>query len=116
MAGSGRHFLLASVILAASLLGACEDKTASAIARGNQAAKAGKLNDAASAYESATKSSPENARPYELLGHVYLQLGKSDDARKAYESALQRLPSSVDARIGLARLDGEAGKRDEAIK
>ncbi|MFL5321070.1 MAG: tetratricopeptide repeat protein, partial [Myxococcaceae bacterium] len=45
----------------------------------------------------------------------YFELGRNEEARKAYESALMRLPSSVDARIGLARLDGEAGKRDEAI-
>src|SRR5881296_3398822 len=115
MPGSGRHLLLLSCLFCASVLGACEDKTAAAIARGNQAAQAGKLSLAASAYESATKASPENARAYELLGHVYFELGRNEEARKAYENALQRLPSSVDARIGLARLDGVAGKHDEAI-
>lgn len=102
------------ILLACTLTG-CEDRTEAAVARGNHAAKAGKLADAEKAYEDALQLSPENVRALELLGNVQLEQGKLAEARKSWEGALQLRSSSVDARVGLARLDAVEDRKDAAL-
>ncbi len=98
------------------LSGACVEPGQTEIARGNVLASQRKFEEALAAYRRAADAAPHKARPRELLGHLLLDLGRSADARAAYTAALQLEPgNALEAQIGLARLDTEEGRSDEAL-
>jgi len=48
------------------------------------------------------------ARAYSLQGAVYEEVGRYPDARAAYRKALSADAQNLAARVGIARLGGEA--------
>ena len=59
---------------------------------------------------------PARARPRELLGHVLSDRRDIAGARAAYEEALKVEPkAALEARIGLARLDADENKLEDAL-
>lgn len=97
------------------LFSACNRGGEADLARGNLYASKQQWTEAAEAYRAAARAT-EGPRPRELLGHVLLQAGKKDEARAAYEDAIRMGPEgAVEARVGLARLDVEAGRLQEGL-
>ncbi len=102
--------------LAALSLAACTEPGSTEIARGNVLASAKKLDEAAEAYRAGAAAAPKRARPRELLGHVLSDKGDVAGARAAYEDALAVEPkAALEARIGIARLDADQNKLDDAL-
>lgn len=96
---------------------ACTQPGQTEIARGNVLASRRDFEGALQAYQAAVQASPAKAYPRELLGHLLFDLGRRAEARVAYQGALLVEPdAAVEARIGLARLDAEAGEFDRATK
>ena len=57
----------------------------------------------------------EDAQAHELLGRAHAARGELNRSRSEYERAIEFDPERIDARLGLARLDLEAGRRDDAL-
>lgn len=94
----------------------CEGKGEALVARGNALAAKGELDEAAKAYDEGAKLLPNDSRPLELLGNVKLEVRDVGAARIAFEQALKINPSSVDSLLGLGRLEGQAGRLDQALQ
>jgi tetratricopeptide (TPR) repeat protein len=97
-------------LLALLFLG-CTDAVTRKIDEGNRLAKAGKLDDAAGAFEAAAKLPGQSVRARVLLGNVRWAQGKRADAKLAWLDALAVGPTEPDARIAVARaelFDGDA--------
>lgn len=94
----------------------CEGKGEALIAKANSLAQKGQLDDAAKAYDEASKLLPTDSRPLELLGNVKLEKADVAGARAAFEQALKLNPASVDSLLGLGRLEGQAGNFDQALQ
>ncbi|MGQ0508624.1 MAG: tetratricopeptide repeat protein [Myxococcaceae bacterium] len=108
---------LSSVLVLSALFLGCSEAGSTEIARGNVLASQKKFDDAIAAYRAASQAAPSRARPRELLGHVLFDRGDLAGARAAYVDALKVEPKvALEARIGLARLDAEEGKLDDALK
>jgi tetratricopeptide (TPR) repeat protein len=73
-----------------------------AAARG--AAQAGRLDDAARAYEQAITASPDSAFLFRDLADIEAKLGKTDDALPHYRKAIQLDPTDVASRIRVAEM------------
>ncbi|MDP2007678.1 MAG: PEP-CTERM system TPR-repeat protein PrsT [Rubrivivax sp.] len=71
-------------------------------------AKAQRLADALA------KKQPTNPGFQDLLGTVRLRAGDLAGARKAYEEAARLDPKAIPPRLNLARMDGNAGRAQEA--
>src|SRR5258707_2313302 len=98
------------------LLAGCSDPGQTEIARGNVLASQKKYADALAAYQAAAAAQPRKAHPQELAGHLLFDLGRSAEARIAYQEAVQREPQdALEAKIGLARLDAEDQRFDDAL-
>jgi predicted Zn-dependent protease len=106
---------LCVLALATAWMG-CSQPGETEIARGNILASTGKLDEAAAAYKAAATAAPKRSRPLELLGHVLSDQNKLAEARLAYEQAINITPDALEANIGLAKLDAEEGKMDEAVR
>jgi tetratricopeptide (TPR) repeat protein len=95
---------------------ACTEPGSTEIARGNVLASQKKFEEAIAAYRAGALAAPARARPRELLGHVLFDRGELKGAREAYEDALRVEPkAALEARIGVARLDAEENKLDDAM-
>src|SRR5262245_48836466 len=87
------------------------------IARGNVLATRKDFEGALQAYRAAAEAAPNRAHPRELLGHLLFDSGRPAEARAAYQDALRVEPeAALEARLGLARLDAEAGEFDRATQ
>lgn len=108
---------LALLVSACALLATgCNEAGETEMARGNVLASRHQNEQAVEAYRKATVALPRAARPRELLGHVLFDLHRYTEARAAYQDALRVDPSEgLEARIGLARIDAEDGKLDDAL-
>lgn len=96
---------------------ACSEPGQTEVARGNVLASRGQLSEATESYRAAALAAPGRARPRELWGHVLFDQGLFAEARQAYEEAVRLEPSaSVEARVGLARIEAQAGRLAEAIE
>lgn len=98
-------------------LAGCSEPGQTEIARGNVLASQKKYADALAAYQAAAAAQPRKAHPRELAGHLLFDLGRSAEARSAYEDAVGREPEdALEAKIGLARLDAEDQRFDDALQ
>ena len=94
----------------------CSEPGQTEIARGNVLASQRRYDEALAAYRAAGAAQPKSARPRELVGHLLFDLGRYGEARRAYEEAVALEPSNaLEARIGLARLDAEEQRLDDAL-
>jgi len=99
------------------LCAGCTQPGQTEIARGNVLASRKDFNGALEAYRAAAQAAPGKAHPREVLGHLLFDLGRPAEARAAYEDALRVEPAgALEARIGLARLDADAGNLDRAVE
>jgi tetratricopeptide (TPR) repeat protein len=72
------------------------------VAAARRAAQAGRLDEAAHAYEQAIATSPESAFLFRDLGDVEAKQGRGDQALEHYRKAIQLDPSDVQSRIRIA--------------
>ncbi len=99
------------------VLAGCSEPGLTEIARGNVLASQKKYADALAAYQAAAAAQPRKAHPQELAGHLLFDLGRSAEARIAYQEAVKREPQdALEAKIGLARLDAEDLRFDDALE
>jgi Tfp pilus assembly protein PilF len=78
--------------------------------------RAGRLDLALEAFESAVKENPKNPYFYKGLGVTYLRLRRNDDAIAAFRKALDLNPYYVDVRNDLGSALLVEGKREEGKK
>jgi len=98
------------------LAGGCSEPGQTEIARGNVLAGRKQFDEALEAYRAAARVAPHRARSRELMGHLLFDLGRASEARAAYEEAVSVEPkAALEARIGLARLDSEDRRFDDAL-
>ena len=84
------------------------------IARGNEAEKAGKLDEACELYRQALASAPQNAKAHLNLGIALEALGDSAGAMRCHEKALQLDPAEPYASYNLGRLHYTLGAVPQA--
>jgi len=98
------------------VVAACSEPGQTEIARGNVLASQKRYDEALAAYRAAGAAQPNSAHPRELSGHLLFDLRRYPEARVAYEEAVALEPSNaLEARIGLARLDAEEQRLNEAM-
>src|SRR3990170_3615061 len=78
--------------------------------RGPVAARPGRREPPAPAYEAAAAMAPDRALPFTSLGGLLHRLGRPDGAEAAYAAALQRAPGDEAALRGRATLRVELGQ------
>jgi predicted Zn-dependent protease len=109
-------FALVVALVVGGLVG-CHDPGQTEIARGNVLTSRQQFDEALEAYRAAERVAPRKSRPRELRGHVLFHLRRFPEAREAYAEAVALEPeSALEARIGLARIDAEEGKLDQALE
>lgn len=101
-------FRIAALAWALSGLVACSRPGEREIARGNEAARAGRFDEALQAFELAAQADPASARPHALLGNTLFRLGRKPEAVRAWQAALTVDPALPDALLGLSRASTEA--------
>lgn len=74
----------------------------------------GQANEAIALWERTLKLAPDYTPARLRLGDMLLKVNRGIDATVAYNAVLQRVPEEPYALLGLARLDLEAGRYDEA--
>lgn len=110
-----RASIVAAFCLGAALSASCTQPGQIEVARGNVLASRQDFEGALEAYRAAAAAAPNKAHPREVLGHLLFDLGRSAEARAAYQDALRVEPkAALEARLGLARLDADAGAFDRA--
>ena len=87
-----------------------------ALRRGHVAVLRGRLEEALTSYQEATRLAPERALPYTSLGGVHLQLDNLDAALAAYDEALGRAVRDETALAGRAEALARAGRPVEAAE
>jgi len=106
-----------ALFASAAVWASCTQPGQTEIARGNVLATRGDFQGALEAYRAAAEAAPRRAHPREVLGHLLFDLGRPAEARAAYQDALRVEPeAALEARLGLARLDAEAGEFDRATQ
>lgn len=85
------------------------------VAAARRAAQAGRLDEAARAYEQAIAASPESAFLIRDLADVELRQGKTDEALARYRTALQIDPSDVASRMRIAEVLDARGDLEGAM-
>jgi len=109
-------FLRALPTLVVLVVAACSEPGQTEIARGNVLASQKRYDEALAAYRAAGAAQPRCAHPRELAGHLLFDLRRYGEARRAYEEAEGLEPNdALEARIGLARLDAEEQRLDDAL-
>jgi Flp pilus assembly protein TadD len=98
-----------SAVMVAALAGSCQSRADAALRAGNQAAKAGLLEEARRQFAVAAEARPEDARARALLGNALFALGRPADAAAAWASARERDAAEPAATLGLALLALDAG-------
>lgn len=76
---------------------------------------AGRLPEAAEAYERAVAMDPNNAGAWNDRGNVLLDLGRLDEAEQSYQSAMGLQPSDPKAYMNLGSLLLAQGRNEEAL-
>src|SRR5438105_10593973 len=79
-----------------------EEKFEDALADGNDARDARKFADAETAYRTALKLKPRDARAHYGLGNVFTDQQRWEEAEKAYRQAIEILPNNPEALIALS--------------
>ena len=82
---------------------------------GNELFQAGRIQEAADAYQSALEIQPERAATHYNLGNALVRLGQLDDALDAFERAVQLRPHFPRALNSLGNTFQRLGRTDEAI-
>lgn len=80
-----------------------------------QAAEAGRLSEAAQAYERAIAASPDSAFLYRDLADLEAKQGQTDNALEHYRKAAQLDASDVDARVRLGEILDARGDLEGAV-
>lgn len=88
---------------------ACPAPGQRALDRGNVAAHAGKLDEAARAFSQAATERPNDPTPHRLLGAVALARRDATQALPAFARAHELAPDDLEATVGLARAQLELG-------
>ena len=85
------------------------------VSRGNALVEQGRLEDAITAFRSATACDPENAIAWAALAALFSKLGKLDDGIAAYRKAIEVAPTWVQLWGGLGAALSQHGDAYEAI-
>nr|HEX4312632.1 tetratricopeptide repeat protein [Kofleriaceae bacterium] len=85
------------------------------VARGSEALKSGRLDEATSAFKAALAIDPSNARVLALLGLSHFRANHLDMARPIYEDLVERLPTDASHRLNLGLVYLKVGDADRAI-
>lgn len=83
---------------------------------GRDAAEAGRLQDAAEAFERAKKFKPDNHEVLNNLGFVYMQLGRAVAAEQCFEDCLKAEPYFAEAWLNLGLINMERGDLKSALE
>lgn len=102
--------LLLTVILAG-----CLDGPTRLAREGNEAARAGRLDEAKVAFARLVEARPDDARAHLLLAHTHAGLRQGPEARAAYEAALALGTPPAAVALGLAGLELSGGSPDAAL-
>jgi len=86
------------------------------VLKGEALEKAGRYDDARSAYAKAIELGPEIAENYWRRGTAARRLGDNDGAESDFRESLRRDPEFEEGRLALARLLSETGRAGEAIE
>lgn len=93
----------------------CADPGLGSIARGNRAARDGHYDEAIAAYQQACTEAPQLARAHALYGNALWAAGRGPEALEAWSRAAGLDATQLDAALGLARGDLQAGDAGAAI-
>lgn len=85
------------------------------VARGSDALKAGRLDEAIGSFRSALDLEPTSARVEALLGLAHFRAGQLDHARPIYEDLCERLPTDASHRLNLGLVYLKMGDAERAI-
>lgn len=86
------------------------------LARGNAAAREGRLAEAEAAYRQAVASDAENPRAHQSLATVLLRRGNADAALEHFAAAVRLEPENARAHSDLGVLLGETGQNERALE
>lgn len=101
---------------AALLLLACAKPSERQLDRGNEAAAAGRLDEAKAAYQAAAAQDPSSARAQALLGNARWSAGDRPGAARAWQAARALEAKNAEAARGLALAALEAGDAGAALE
>lgn len=85
------------------------------LTRGLDLFAAGRLEDAAREFESATRTDPANSLAWSNLGAARMKLGRVEEARKAYDQALLLAPEDWRIRYNFGLSLARTGSAREAL-
>jgi tetratricopeptide (TPR) repeat protein len=83
--------------------------------RGNVLFALSRYNEASTAYEETLKLSPEEAGAWNNLGVSFEAMGRPGDALQAFRRATECEPPSKNAFYGMAFIEVQAGRLDDAV-
>jgi tetratricopeptide (TPR) repeat protein len=83
--------------------------------RGNVLFALGRLDEASAAYSQSLKLSPDEAAIWNNLGAALQNLGRNDEALNAFRRATTCKPPSLNAYLGVAMMEIQAGHLDSAV-
>lgn len=86
-----------------------------AVARGSEALKQGKLDDATRAFYAALEADPGNTKGLALLGLTLFRSNHFAEARPIYEDLVERAPTDASHRLNLGLVYLKLGDGDKAI-
>jgi Flp pilus assembly protein TadD len=85
------------------------------VARGSDALRGGRLDDATSAFQAALAIEPGSSRVLALLGLTHFRANHLELARPIYEDLVERLPTDASHRLNLGLVYLKLGDADRAI-
>ena len=100
--------------LLATAIAGCPDQAVEQRARGNIHLKAGRVDEALTAYTAAIQAAPDHAGGHFLLGNALQEAGRTPAAIREYEEALRLGPDATPPRRELGIALFHAGRHDEA--
>jgi uncharacterized protein (AIM24 family) len=92
------------------------DSFEQAVARGGDALKQGKIDEAVAALKGALAITPDSTRVLALLGLAYFRGAHLDQARPIYEDLVERMPTDASHRLNLGLVYLKLGNSEQAIR
>ncbi len=92
------------------------DSFEQAVAKGGDALKQGKIEEAVATLKAALAHAPESTRVLALLGLAYFRGGHLDQARPIYENLVERMPTDASHRLNLGLVYLKLGDAEHAIR
>ena len=86
------------------------------VAKGGDALKQGKIEEAVAALKGALAHAPDSTRVLALLGLAYFRGGHLDQARPIYEDLVDRMPTDASHRLNLGLVYLKLGDAERAIR